>query len=156
MSVSTEYQRRVTGSLLVVVQFGLLLWLSVMALPALSLSRLSAPCGLLLFLSASLGAWTLLHNQLGNFNIHPEPKASGVLVTTGPYRWMRHPMYSTVLLAAAALACSLGSPKAWLVWSLLFGVLLAKSAIEEHWMQTRHPDYKTYCCQRKRFVPWLF
>ena len=156
MSVSSEYQRRLAGSLLVVVQFGLLLWLGVMALPDLSQARISVPCVLLLLLSAALGAWTLLHNRLGNFNIHPEPKASGVLVTTGPYRWMRHPMYTTVLLTAAALACLSGSTMAWLLWTLLFGVLLAKSAMEEHWLHTHHPHYQTYRRQRKRFVPWLF
>lgn len=156
MSVSSEYQRRLAGSLLVVVQFGLLFWLAVIALPGLSQARISTPCALLLLLSAALGGWTLLHNRLGNFNIHPEPKADGVLVTTGPYRWMRHPMYTTVLLAAAALACLPGSVMSWSVWTLLFAVLLAKSAMEEQWLRTHHPHYQTYRRQRKRFVPWLF
>lgn len=156
MSVSSEYQRRLAGSLLVVVQFGLLFWLGVIALPELSRARISPLCVLLLLLSAALGAWTLLHNRMGNFNIHPEPKANGVLVTTGPYRWMRHPMYTTVLLAAAALACLSGSVLAWLLWTLLFGVLLVKSVMEEHWLHTHHPHYQTYRRRRKRFLPWLF
>lgn len=46
----------------------------------------------LLALSGPLGGWTLLHNRPGNFNSHLEPKASGLLVTSGPYRLMRHPM----------------------------------------------------------------
>jgi len=156
MSVSLEYQRRLAGSMLVVLQFGLLFWLTVMALPQLTQARIGGACGFLALLSAALGGWTLLHNRLGNFNIHPEPKASGVLVTAGPYRWMRHPMYTTVLLGAAALSCLPGSTSAWLVWWGLFGVLLAKSTMEEHWLRQQHPQYRAYCLRCKRFLPGVF
>ncbi len=155
MSVSSHYLRQIAGSALVVLQFGLLLWLAAMALPQLSQGRMGVEVALLLLLSAVLGGWTLLHNRLGNFNIHPEPKSNGVLVTTGPYRWMRHPMYTTVLLSAAALSCVPGSTTAWLVWLGLFGVLLAKSSMEERWLRLHHPQYQDYCRQCKRFVPWL-
>lgn len=141
--------------MLVVLQFGLLFWLAAMALPQLSQGRIGWIGALLLLLSAALGGWTLLHNRLGNFNIHPEPKSDGVLVTSGPYRWMRHPMYTTVLLGAAALSCLPGSTSAWLVWLGLFGVLLAKSSMEERWLRLHHPQYQNYCRQCKRFIPWL-
>ncbi|MDQ3261228.1 MAG: hypothetical protein M3Q00_10690, partial [Pseudomonadota bacterium] len=52
--------------------------------------------------SIALGIYTLLYNRLGNFNIRPEPKASGRLITSGPYRLIRHPMYSALTLAMAA------------------------------------------------------
>jgi protein-S-isoprenylcysteine O-methyltransferase Ste14 len=155
MSHPWQTKRHILGTLLVLAQFGLLLWLGLMAAPQLLQGRMTPLCWVLLLLSGGLGGWTLLHNRLGNFNVHPEPKANAQLVTTGPYRWIRHPMYSTVLLLAAALACVAGSLLAWLVWLALFGVLLTKAVMEERWLREYHPDYARYIQHSKRFIPWL-
>lgn len=156
MSLFSPQARTVTGYLLVLLQFGLLAALGWLALPAV-LQGQAGPVGwLLLAMSGALGGWTLLHNRLGNFNVHPEPKASGVLVTSGPYRLMRHPMYSTVLLAAAALASVPGSWLAGLVWLALLATLLAKAMLEEQWLREHHPAYAQYCLRCKRFIPWVF
>ncbi|MBK9444355.1 MAG: isoprenylcysteine carboxylmethyltransferase family protein [Comamonadaceae bacterium] len=145
-----------TGSMLVLLQFGLLTALGVLALPLVLQGQVAPVSWVLLALSGLLGGWTLLHNRLGNFNIHPEPKAHGVLVTSGPYRLMRHPMYSTVLLGAAALASVPHHWPGWLLWLALLGALLAKSMLEEHWLREHHPQYAGYCARCKRFVPWVF
>lgn len=144
------------GSLLVLLQFGLIGGQVYLAGSALGPVTPWVVCGLLFGLAGGLGGWTPLHNRLGNFNIHPQPKAGGVLVTRGPYRWMRHPMYTTVLLGCAGLACLPGSTVAWLIWLALGGVLLAKSSLEEQWLRGHHPAYAAYCRQCKRFVPGLF
>lgn len=156
MSLFSPQLRTHTGSLLVLLQFGLLTALGLLALPMVLQGQLTPISWVLLALSAALGAWTLLHNRLGNFNIHPEPKTQGVLVTSGPYRLMRHPMYSTVLLGAAALAAVPNLWPGWLLWLALLSTLLAKAMLEEHWLREHHPQYAGYCGQCKRFVPWLF
>jgi len=148
--------RQRTGSLLVLLQFGLLLWLGLRAMPALLRGELPWVSSWLLLASAALGGWTLLHNRLGNFNIHPAPRAGGVLVTTGPYRLLRHPMYSSVLLAGAALA-NLPAPWAsWLLWAALALVLWLKALLEEQWLRRHYSGYPAYCRSCKRFVPWVF
>lgn len=106
-------------------------------------------------LSVLLGVWTLAYNRLGNFNIHPAPKASGALVTRGPYRMIRHPMYSAVLLGAAAMAWLVPPWVGVLAWVALVLVLVTKASVEERWLRERHADYAAYCQQSKRFVPWL-
>lgn len=156
MAMSYTTQRRLGGFLLVLLQFGLLSWLGWLAGQALRQAPLPLACLVPLALSGALGGWTLLHNRPGNFNVHPEPKARGEMVTSGPYRWIRHPMYSTVLLGAAALACVDGSSGAWLLWVLLFGVLLAKASLEERWLREHHSGYADYCRRCKRLVPWVF
>jgi len=141
------------GSALVAAQFGLLaalLWL------ALGHSHgVSATTVFLAGLSAALAAWTLLHNRLSNFNIHPQPRATGQLITTGPYRWMRHPMYSAVLLGAAALATTTDHDLGWWTWLALLGVLWVKALLEERWLKQKYPSYAIYCRRAKRFLPWV-
>ena len=156
MPISDFPNRHLVGYLLVLLQFGLLTWLGVLALPKVLQGQAALICWVLLALSGLLGGWTLLHNRMGNFNVHPEPKASGVLVTSGPYRLMRHPMYTTVLLSAAAMACVPGGWLAWGLWLALLATLLAKATLEGQWLREHHPQYAAYCLRCKRLVPGVF
>lgn len=148
-------QRQLIGHLLVALQFGLLLLLGGLAAPRVWLWDIPVISLTLAGLSVVLAIWTLRHNRVGNFNVHPAPKTAGMLVTSGPYRLIRHPMYSAVLLGAAALAL-LGPVTVGLtVWVTLLWILLAKAGLEERWMREHHSAYHTYCQQTKRFLPWV-
>jgi protein-S-isoprenylcysteine O-methyltransferase Ste14 len=142
----------VAGRLLVAVQFALIGWLiwpltkQVWSLPALAL----------LACAVVLGVWTLAHNRPGNFNIRPEPKASGRLVTGGPYRYMRNPMYSAVLLFAAAEVVAYGDMWKIACWFLLALVLLAKALLEERGLRAHFPGYAEYARRVRRFIPGVF
>lgn len=145
-----------TGKLYVAMQFGLLLALA--ALCALQAGRTFpgiAPW-LLWLGSGGLGLWTLSVNRLGNFNIHPEPRSGGRLVKTGPYRWVRHPMYSAVLLVAAGCSVWLASAAGWALWVALFAVLVGKASLEEQWLLQRYPDYAEYRERTKQFIPGVY
>jgi len=144
------------GTLLVALQFGLLFVLAALATSNVMHGVIPAGAFLLVGTSVALAAWTLLHNRPGNFNIRPTPKVRGVLVTTGPYRWIRHPMYTSVLLGGAALAWTSSTFIGWVTWSALAIVLLKKSTLEERWMREKHPGYAAYLLRTKRFLPWLF
>jgi len=148
--------RKLVGTWLVTLQLGLLLVLAALAAANVMHGVIPAGAVLLAGTSVALAAWTLLHNRLGNFNIHPTPKVHGILVTTGPYRWIRHPMYTSVLLGGAALACSSGLLIGWVAWSALAIVLFKKSRLEERWMCEKHPGYAAYMLRSKRILPWLF
>lgn len=86
---------------------------------------------------------------------YPPPRRQGVLVEHGPYRWVRHPIYSSGLLALLGL-CFVGS---W--WGLpLLAVLLlwwlAKSHVEEEYLSKYYPGYAEYCQRvRRRLIPGL-
>ena len=144
------------GTLLVALQFALLFVLAALAVPNVLHGYIPAAAFMLALASVALAAWTLAHNRPGNFNIRPAPKAHGLLVTTGPYRWIRHPMYTSVLLGAAALAWTSTPLIGWATWSALAIVLFLKSTLEERWMREKHLGYAAYILWSKRFLPWLF
>ncbi len=140
------------GRLLVAAQFALLAWLIWPVTPQIW----SPPALALLACAAALGVWTLAYNRPGNFNIRPEPKASGRLVTGGPYRYMRNPMYSAVLLFAAAEVVAYADPWKIACWLILALVLLAKALLEERGLRAHFPGYAAYAQRVRRFIPGLF
>ena len=103
----------------------------------------------LALMAAAVGA-----QGLGNFRIHPEPQAGGRLVCGGPYRWVRHPMYSAVMLCGGAATLVAAAPLLAIgLLVLLAGVLHRKAAMEEAWMGRVHPGYADYARGRGRFLP---
>lgn len=140
------------GRLLVAAQFALLGWLIWPLTPPVW----SPAAVALLACAGALGLWALAHNRLGNFNIRPEPKASGRLVTSGPYRYMRNPMYSALLLFAAAGVVAYRDSWKILCWLALALVLLAKSVLEERGLREQHAAYAEYAKRVRRFIPGLF
>jgi protein-S-isoprenylcysteine O-methyltransferase Ste14 len=143
------------GSLLVAAQFGALGALVFLAAPSLLQAPFQPLAWLSLGLSGIVGLWALLANRPGNFNIRPTPHAQGKLVAHGPYRWIRHPMYTAVSLLGLACALALGSALAWLLWLVLSLVLLAKALLEERWMTALHPSYAHYQARTRRFIPFI-
>jgi protein-S-isoprenylcysteine O-methyltransferase Ste14 len=156
MIESNSNRLKLAGSVLVALQFGLIAWHFALAAPAIVQGRFPLASWCLAGAAVALAVWTLGHNRLGNFNIHPAPKISGVLITSGPYRWIRHPMYTTVLMGAAALAWMPGTALAWLVWVALAVVLLAKLTMEERWLREHYSSYEAYERVSKRLLPWIF
>ena len=142
----------IAGRLLVVAQFALLGWL----IWPLTAQIWSPPALALLACAVALGLWTLFHNRPGNFNIRPEPKTSGRLVTGGPYRYMRNPMYSAVLLFAAAEVVAYADMWKIACWLLLALVLLAKVMLEERALRAVFPGYAAYAKRVRRFIPGVF
>ncbi|NVO05933.1 MAG: isoprenylcysteine carboxylmethyltransferase family protein [Rhodoferax sp.] len=149
-------QRRALGIALVGLQFACLFLLGALAWPAIAEGHIPALAWILAAACVATFLWILMHNRLGNFNFQPAPKQQGVLVTSGPYHWIRHPMYTALLLGSAALA-SISEPSwaAWAIWLVLAAILWVKSRLEEQWMAEQHAGYVAYMQHSKRFVPWL-
>ena len=144
------------GSLLVALQFVLLGWLAVEGVRGLAAGRLPIDAIGLAAAGFALGAWALSANRPGNFNVRPLPRAGGELVQRGPYRWIRHPMYSALLLAGVAAARLADDALAWLLLLALAAVLVAKARVEERGMRAQHAGYLDYQQRTRGFVPWLF
>jgi protein-S-isoprenylcysteine O-methyltransferase Ste14 len=84
-------------------------------------------------------------------------KSGHELVRTGPYAWVRHPIYSGLLLAILGTALALGEirgPLAFLVALLGWGI---KSILEERFLIDQFDaDYVRYSSEVKRLIPFVF
>ncbi len=110
---------------------------------------------MLMVIAAGLGLPALAH--LGrNRTPYPKPRPGSVLVQHGAYRWMRHPLYTSLLLGAAGWA---------LVWQSAFtaGMAVAcavffdaKSRSEERHLMEAFPEYRLYRRRVRRFLPGLY
>ena len=142
----------ITSKTLVVIQFVVLASLAYLLPQAAWSSASITP----VLLGLWIGAWALSVNRPGNFNIRPEPKEGGRLIDSGPYRWIRHPMYAALLLCAAGIAIAVPDSRAGWLAVLLAVVLHAKMYLEEPWMRARHPDYERCSRRTRRLIPYLW
>jgi protein-S-isoprenylcysteine O-methyltransferase Ste14 len=138
------------SSLLVALQFALIGLLAWRGDPG----RAGAASWALLAAGLAVGAWALWANRPGNFNVRPEPREGGTLVTRGPYRWIRHPMYLAVLVAMAAF-CAAGDAWQWALWAALLAVLAAKARREEKGLAIAHPGYAGYRARTRAILPFI-
>ena len=112
--------------------------------------------GLFLF---ALGLWFAIWARLHigrNWGTPMAVKDEPELVTSGPYRLVRHPIYSGVLLAAVGTAVALSWM--WLIAMGLAAVYFVYSAIvEERYLSEQFPDaYPIYRRSTKMLLPFIF
>ena len=103
-----------------------------------------------------LMAWAILTMKVNKVNAFPEVRAGSRLVTNGPYRWIRHPMYTALLLITLALACDSFSYWRGFWWALLTADLVVKLSYEERFLGEVFDDYEPYRLRTWRLVPWIF
>ena len=86
----------------------------------------------------------------------PEPSERGALVVDGPYRVVRHPVYSGAILLIGGVSLAV-SPWALLGTAVLAIVWAFKARVEERLLSARYPGYGAYCERtRYRLVPFVY
>jgi protein-S-isoprenylcysteine O-methyltransferase Ste14 len=146
--------RTVGGWLLVAAQLGLLG--AIFLGPTGRTWPVPAPFRAVLILIGLAGAAMVVWGALAlgrQITPHPAPPVEATLRTDGPYRLVRHPIYSGVLgLALGAAGASGGAFKAAALVLLLI-VLVIKARFEEKLLAERFPDYPAYASRTPRFLP---
>ncbi len=89
-----------------------------------------------------------------SLTVVPIPKEEGQLSTTGLYRYVRHPMYSSVLLLAFGVSLNSGSAIKYVLTLFLCILFYLKSVYEEKYLRLKYPDYAEYSARIPRFIPF--
>lgn len=110
-----------------------------------------------LLVGAGLGfaVWARLHlgrNWSGTVTV----KEGHTLITTGPYRVVRHPIYSGMVLALIGTALAIAAARGFIGAALILVGFLVKIAVEEARMSETFPEYEDYCRHTSRLIPGVF
>lgn len=111
--------------------------------------------GAVMFASGlALAVWARLH--LGrNWGMPMTQKAEPELVTSGPYRFVRHPIYSGLLAGVLGTALVTNLIGLFIV-AILTGYFYYSAAVEERNLATRFPTtYPAYRASTKMLIPFI-
>lgn len=94
-----------------------------------------------------LSLWALWHLR-GSFSILAEARR---LVTSGPYRYIRHPLYLGEAVTMLGLCLLIGTVAALLFWAGINAFQLVRAGIEENKLAREFAEYRAYR-QKTRFI----
>lgn len=114
-------------------------------------------CLVLMAAGFGLFDWAMLANRFFATRVRIQEERGHTVITTGPYRFVRHPAYSGTIVYALVAPLMLGS-----LWALIPAVLLAvvvvvRTALEDRTLLAELPGYAEYAQKtRYRLVPGLW
>ena len=108
--------------------------------------------------AAALMLWARFTFGMRSFHATANPTQGG-LVTHGPYRYWRHPIYAAVLFFVWAGVFSQGRMPTLQAVALAFAATMmtaVRISAEEQLLKGTFPDYAAYSSKTKRMIPFLF
>ncbi|MDQ5944041.1 MAG: hypothetical protein QG658_107 [Patescibacteria group bacterium] len=118
------------------------------------------PPGVVSFLLAAaailLGVSAMLAMTKRTLTVMPEVARGAELSTAGPYKYIRHPMYSAVMLLALAMLVQDFTILRLGVYVALVIVLIFKSKYEEKLLASHYRAYAAYQEKTQRFIPKIY
>jgi len=99
--------------------------------------------------------WARLEFGRRSFHVAANPTAGG-LVTSGPYRFIRHPIYTSMCLFSLAGAVAHLSWTGGMAAAVVMGCGLLRIFCEEYLVIRRYPEYRQYAAITWRMIPLVF
>ena len=126
---------------------GLIITRNVFSLSPLVLAPQLAAVALMIWARITLGR--------RSFHAAANPTQGG-LVTTGPYRFIRHPIYTAVCLFTTTGAMAHVSWVALSLCAVAWAGAIARMFCEERLIVGRYPEYRQYAAATARMIPRVF
>jgi protein-S-isoprenylcysteine O-methyltransferase Ste14 len=144
------------GSFLILVVAGMdRLWswtFPILFLPSAKLVSL-----VVIILGFALGSWALIENRFFSGVVRIQTDRDQRVVSTGPYRFIRHPGYSGAMWTFLATPILLDSVWAFIPTVLLIGVLVLRTSLEDGTLQAELPGYREFTQKTKyRLIPGIW
>lgn len=147
----------------VVIQVFFLAWLVLMPLDAVRFQWSQMPGWLqgvgavLLLGSFYLFFLTFRENPYLSPAVRVQTDRGQTVISTGPYRYVRHPMYGTVIIFIVGTTLLLGSWYGFLLGLILVVGITFRAVQEERVLRAELPGYDAYMAQVKyRLIPYIW
>ncbi len=114
------------------------------------------PLKIIELLGFILAFWSIFSMQKSKINIAPKPLKNSTLIKSGPYAIIRHPMYTSIIIATLPLIISYWNLYTFIFLIFLYINLILKLLFEESLLITYFDDYKEYMKKTWRVIPWIF
>ena len=99
--------------------------------------------------------WARLTFGRRSFHVAANPTEGG-LVTSGPYRYIRHPIYTALSFFIGAGAVAHWSWVSGLLGGLVVGCAVLRIFCEEVMVTARYPEYRQYAAKTWRMIPYVY
>ena len=108
-------------------------------------------------LSAALTAWALSENRFAEAVSRVQSERDQHVCSTGPYAFVRHPMYSAIIMWCIAVVMVLPSMWVALVSIAVATVIVVRTALEDGMLARELAGYPEYQCSvRWRLIPFVW
>jgi protein-S-isoprenylcysteine O-methyltransferase Ste14 len=105
----------------------------------------------------SFSSWALVENRFFSGTVRIQTERGHHVISTGPYRIVRHPGYAGGLFGYIFIPLLLNSVWAFIPAILLGIVIVIRTALEDRTLQAELPGYKEYTRKtRYRLLPWIW
>jgi protein-S-isoprenylcysteine O-methyltransferase Ste14 len=88
-----------------------------------------------------------------SFSLVPQARS---VVQTGPYRWIKHPLYLAEEIAVLGVVLQFLTPVTVIIFVLHIGIQVTRILYEEDLLRRNCPEYSSYEASRWRLVPYVW
>jgi protein-S-isoprenylcysteine O-methyltransferase Ste14 len=106
-----------------------------------------------LIIAGTAGSFIALYRLGAAFSLMPEARK---LITSGPYAFVRHPLYLAELIGISGLVLQFQQPFAAILGASVCLLQYWRTVYEEQILTTAYPEYVAYKTRTRRFIPYVF
>jgi len=107
--------------------------------------------------ATALAFWAMKENAYASDVVRIQEERGHTVCTSGPYKYVRHPMYSGVILIMLCFPLSLGSLYTFIPASIIILLFMLRTSLEDKALQAELHGYKEYAKKvRFRLIPGVW